>query len=64
MAFAANAMLGQFPPGRRIHRIANLLPADCRRVDLKFILKTCLADQILQNKFTHGTSANIAVAYK
>ena len=64
VTIAKNAVLLQFPTGREIHRIADLFPAHRRRGDVETILLPRLAHHILQHKFRHGASANIAMAYE
>ena len=40
VALAGDAVLRQLPPGRRVDRVANLLPAGGRRGDLELLLQT------------------------
>ena len=64
LAGTVDAMLGQLAASRRIHRIADLLGAGSRRLDLNALLQTGFLHQILHDKLGHRASANIAVAEK
>ena len=57
-------MLRQLPPGRRVDRVADLLPAGGRRGNLKLVLQACLFHQVLHHILGHRTPTNIAVTHK
>ena len=61
---AADTVLRQLPPGGGIDGIADLLRAGGSGSDGELLRQFCLADQVLHDKFRHGASADIAVAYK
>ena len=64
VSLAGNAVLGELAPRGRIDGIADLIAARRRGVDLKFVGKSCLFDQILHHKFRHRAAADIAQADK
>ena len=64
LAGTVDAMLGQLAAGWRIDRIADLLGAGSRRLDLNAQLQTGFLHQILHDELGHRASANIAVAEK
>lgn len=57
-------MLGELAPRGQIDGIADLIAARRRGVDLKFVGKSCLFDQVLHHKFRHRAAADIAQADK
>lgn len=64
LAGTVDAMLGQLAAGWRIDRIADLLGAGSRRLDLNAQLQTGFLHQILHDKLGHRASANIPMAEK
>ena len=64
VSLAGNAVLGELAPRGRIDGIADLIAARRRGVDLKFVGKSCLFDQVLHHKFRHRAAADIAQADK
>ena len=62
IAVAGGGVFLKLPPGRRIDRIADLLPAHRRRGNMKIFFPPGLFHQILQNILTHWRSADIAMA--
>ena len=64
MVLAGDPMLRQLPPCGRIDRIANLLPAGCRRLDMELGFQAGLLHQVLHYELGHRAAADIAVANK
>ena len=64
VALTGDPVLGQLAPRGRIDGIADLITARRRGVDLKFVGKSCLFDQVLHHKFRHRAAADIAQADK
>ena len=57
-----DAVLAQFSPRRGIDRVADLLIAGCRRRYVKSVRNSFFVDQIFENEFCHGGTADVAVA--
>ena len=59
---AVDAVLGQLAAGGGIDAVADLLGTGGGRSNLETAAQTGFGNQILHNKFGHGTAADVAVA--
>ena len=59
-----DSMLGQFAPGRRVNRIANLLRAGGCGGNEEFRLQSRFLYQVFHHELGHWTAADVAVADK